>query len=170
MAAVTAAVAGVAVSAYSAKKASDNAKAQNKIAREGIEAADPYKQYRAGAAERLDKLMSDPSSIEDTATYKARMVAAERQMAAQGYSGSGNAILEAADAGGAAYQQEFANLSMLSGAGQAPGGGYAQAQQTMAEGNAQKLSAYAGVGNNLTNLISQFNKPATAAPVRPAGG
>lgn len=160
MAAVTAAVAGVAISAYSAKKASDNAKEQNKIAREGIEAADPYKQYRPEAAERLNALMNDPSSIEDTASYKARMSAAERLMAAQGYTGSGNAILEAADAGGAAYQQEFANLSMLSGAGQAPGGGYANASQAMAEGNAQKMSAYAGVANNVTNLISQFNKPA----------
>lgn len=160
MAAVTAAVAGVAISAYSAKKAGDNAKQQNKIAREGIDAADPYKAYRPEAAERLNALMNDPSAVEDTASYKARMSAAERQMAAQGYTGSGNAILEAANAGGAAYQQEFANLSVLSGAGQVPGGGYDSAQQTMAAGNAQKLSAYAGVGNNITNLISQFNKPA----------
>lgn len=166
MAAVTAAAIGTAGAVYSAKKSSDAQKAQNKMAKEGIEAADPFKQYRPKYAEQLDKLMSDPSSITSTPEYKARLEAAQRQLAAQGYTGSGNAIVEAANVGGQAYQQAFQNLSMLSGAGSAtPGAGYDSALAANSEGNAQKLSAYAGVANNLGNLAltagQRFNKTAT---------
>lgn len=85
---------------------------------------DPYAQYRPAAASKLNDLMNDPSSIQNLPEYKAQMQAAGRTMAAQGYTGSGNALVAAANAGGQAYQQAFNNLSMLAGAGQSPA--YAQ--------------------------------------------
>lgn len=169
MAAITSAIVGVAGSIYAAKQAKSQAKEQNTIAREGIEAADPYKAYRGDAAVKLNALMSDPSAIQDTAEYKSRIQAAQRQLAAQGYTGSGNALVEAAEAGGGAYQQAFSNLAMLSGANQQPGQGYANASQAMADGNSTKNSATAGIVNNLSNLIMTagggFNKAA-----KPGGG
>lgn len=165
MAAVTAAAIGAATAIYGAKQASKQAKDQKKLAQKSIDAADPFRQYRPKYAEQLDKLMSDPSSITSTPEYKARLDAAARQMAAQGYTGSGNAIIEAANAGGAAYQQAFQNLGQLAGAGVTPGGGYDQALASQSESNAQKLSAYAGVANNLGNLAltagQRFNQAAS---------
>jgi hypothetical protein len=160
MAVVTTAAIGAGTAIYSAKKSADAAKEQNKIAREGIAASDPLGAYRPKYAAELDKLMSDPSSIVDTPEYKARLEAAQRTMAAQGYLGSGNAIIEAANAGGAAFDQAFNRLNSL--AGGTPGAGYNTAVNAATEGNQQKLSAYAGVANNLTNLGStladRFNK------------
>lgn len=163
MAAITAAAVGVAGSIYASKKASKQAKEDRKLAREGIEAADPFREYRPEYAKKLDSLMSDPSSIQGTPEYKARLDAAARQLASQGYTGSGNAILEAANAGGQAYQQAFENLAMLSGANVAPGGGYGQALASSQANGEQKLSSIAGVTNNLGNLaleIGKFNKDA----------
>lgn len=171
MAAITTAAIGAGTAIYSAKKASSQAKKQNQIAQAGIDAADPYRQYRPEAAEQLSKLMKDPSSIMDTPEYKARQLAVQRQLASQGYTGSGNALIEAADAAGQSYQQAFSNLALLSGAGQAPGGGYDTAAQTAIEGGQQELSSFAGIANNLTNLGAtvgaRFNKAAspTIGPV-----
>lgn len=164
MAAITAAAIGVAGSIYATKKASDQAKEQAKLGEKAIAAADPYAQYRPEAAGQLNALMKDPSSITNTPEYKARLEAAARQLAAQGYTGSGNAILEAANAGGAAYQQAFDNLALLSGANVAPGGGYSTALSANQAANDNKLSSLSGVTNNLANLALTFNKPATPAP------
>lgn len=170
MGAVTAAVIGAGTAIYSAKKSSDQAKQQAKLGREAIDAADPFRQYRPQYAEKLNKLMEDPSSITSTPEYKARMQAVQRQLSAQGYTGSGNALVAAAEEAGNVYQQAFTNLSQLSGAGVAPGGGYDTAAQMTSEGNAQKLSAIAGVGNNLTNLAltignkGGFNQPSSGNP------
>lgn len=163
MAAITAAAVGAAGAIYASKKASKDAKENRELAREGIEASDPFREYRPEYAKRLDTLMSDPSAIEDTPEYKARLQAAARQLAAQGYTGSGNAILEAANAGGAAYQQAFQNLAMLSGAATQPGGGYGQALAANQAGSEQRLSSIAGVTNNLSNLALEmggFNRAA----------
>lgn len=172
MAAITAAAIGAGTAIYAAKQSSKQAKEQNKLAQKGIDAADPFREYRPKYAEQLDKLMSDPSSITKTPEYKARLDAAARQMAAQGYTGSGNAIIEAANAGGAAYQQAFQNLGQLSGAGVTPGGGFDSALASQSESNAQKLSAYAGVANNIGNLAltagQRFNR-AAAPTTAPAG-
>lgn len=166
MAVVTTAAIGAGTAIYTAKKSADAAKKQNQIAQQGIAAADPLGAYRPKYAEQLDKLMSDPSSIVDTPEYKARLEAAQRTMAAQGYLGSGNAIIEAANAGGAAYDQAVNRLTAL--AGGTPGAGYDTAVNAASQGEAQKLSAYAGVANNLTNLGStladRFNKGGTPAP------
>lgn len=152
MAAITAAALTTAATVYATKKAGDQAKEQAQLAREGIEAADPYKQYRGAAAEQLNALMKDPSKLADTAEYKARQLAAARQLASQGYTGSGNAIIEAANAGGESYQQAFNNLALLSGAGAAPGGGYGNALSAQQAANDNRLSGYAGIANNLGNL------------------
>lgn len=166
MAAITAAAIGTAGTIYASKKASSDAKKQAKMGQEAIAAADPFAQYRPGYAKQLDELMRDPSSIQNTPEYKARLEASSRQLAAQGYTGSGNAILEAANAGGAAFQQAFQNLSQLSGAGVTPGGGYGTALSANQAANDTAISGTAGVVNNLANLATQvgsrFNKPATA--------
>lgn len=83
-------------------------------------AYDPYAQYRPAAATKLNDLMNNPSSIQNLPEYQAQMQAASRTSAAQGYTGSGNALVAAANAGGQAYQQAFNNLAMLAGAGQSP--------------------------------------------------
>lgn len=166
MAAITSAAIGVAGSIYTQKKASKEAKKQQQLGQQAIDAADPFKEYRPEYAKRLDALMKDPSSIQNTPEYKSRIEAAQRQLAAQGYTGSGNAILEAANAGGAAFQQAFQNLSMLSGAGVTPGGGYQSALSANQAAADNKLSATAGTVNNLTNLATlagqRFNRPATS--------
>src|SRR5690606_33120613 len=82
---------------------------------------------------------------------------AERVMAAQGYTGSGNALAAAADAGGAAYQQEFDNLAMLSGVGQGQGArasAYGTGSAAVGNANDSYLSGIAGIGNNLANLAT----------------
>jgi hypothetical protein len=81
---------------------------------------DPYAPYRGAAAQQLNALMADPSKAQSLPNYQAMQQAAARTMAAQGYTGSGNALVAAASAGGQAYQQDFNNLAMLAGAGQSP--------------------------------------------------
>lgn len=153
---------GLATSLFGANQAKKQAKKQEKLAQEGIKAMDPYGPYRAAAAKRLEALMADPSSIKNTPSYAARLQAAERVMAAQGYTGSGNALVAAADAGMGAYQQEFSNLALLSGAGVQPGQGYGQALQSGQAGSDNILSGYVGVANNLTNLFSSLGNRSNA--------
>lgn len=172
MAAITAAAIGAGTAIYGSRQASRQARSQEQLAREGIEAADPYREFRGAAAERLNTLMADPSKITETGAYKARMQAVQRQLASQGYTGSGNALVEAAEAAGTVYQQEFENQGRLAGAFTTPGGGYDNAMSTMANSGAQNLSATGGVGNNLTNLAltvgTRFNSPARPnIPVQP---
>lgn len=170
MAAITTAAIAAGTAVYSASQASKQAKAQQKAANKAIDAADPYAPYRDDAAQRLNALMEDPSKITETATYKARQKAAERTMASQGYSGSGNAILAATDAAAASYQQEFSNLAALAGATdglQNATSAYSASTGATSNANDNQLSAWAGVGNNLVNLANNvFNKPVTPA----AGG
>jgi len=113
---------------------------------------DPYAPYRANAAQQLQHLMENPSDVESTPTYAAMLQAADRQAAAQGYEGSGNALVAAAQAGGQAYQQQFNNLAMLSGAMQSP----AQAAGLAAsQGNYQQQmnnNAWGGLGAQFGRL------------------
>lgn len=153
MAAITGAALGAATTLYATKKASDQAKDAKRQGQAAIEAADPYAPYRKDAAEKLNALMADPSSIKDTPEYKARQEAASRALAAQGYTGSGNAVLEAANQGGAAFQSAYDRLARLAGVDATPGGGYGTAMQNQQNADAQYLSGLAGVGNNLTNLV-----------------
>src|SRR5690606_21608400 len=99
----------------------------------------------------------DPSSIVDTAEYRARMQAASRAVAAQGYSGSGNALVAAAEAGASVYQQAFDNLARLSGAdvGVQSRAGVASASIGANQNSSDNyLSSIAGVGNNISNLAT----------------
>jgi hypothetical protein len=166
MAVVTAAAIGAATTVGSAYMANKQAKKQGKMAQESIAASDPFGKYRPEYAEKLNKLMEDPSSITDTPEYKARQTAAARQMSAQGYTGSGNAIIEAAEAGGASFKEAADRLGGLAGAGATPGAGYANAMESQQAGDAQKLSAYQGVASSLGNLASTWQaRPKAGAPM-----
>lgn len=173
MAAVTAAVVGAGTALYSANRAKSQQKDAQKFAREQMEQLDPFAEYRPEFAKQLSALSKDPSIIKDSASYKARLQAAERTIASQGYTGSGNALVAAAEAGAAAYQQEFDNLSMLSGATQGQGArasAYGTAAGAQSNANDNYLSSLAGVGNNLTNLASMFGNNSGSTATAPTGG
>lgn len=126
-------------------------------------AYDPYGQYRPAAAQQLNALMKDPSSAVNSGYGLAEQQAASRTMAAQGYTGSGNALVAAAQAGGNAYQQEFNNLSMLAGAGQSPASA-AQAQNQQANYNQQQNNQMWGqVGNLVGQGINAYNNSSSGS-------
>ena len=177
MAAITSAAIGAGTAIYSSRQASKQAKQASKDQAAAQEKADPYSQYRGDAAARLNALSTGKTNVTDLVSYKARSQAAERTMAAQGYTGSGNALLAAADAGGAAYQQEFDNLSNLAGVATGTSNAtsaYSAGQSAIANANDNKLSATAGVANNITNLattaLGKFNSGATVNKVAGTGG
>ena len=156
------AAAGLALSvgtAYMNKKQQDK---QMKMAQKGIEASDPFAKYRPEYGEKLQALMNDPSSIVDTPEYKARQQAAARAMSAQGYTGSGNAILEAAEAGGKSFQQAYENLSNLAGVGATPGAGYGNAISAQQNANASMNNSYADIASNLGQLAEGFGNRGSA--------
>lgn len=173
MAVITAAAIGVAGTIYAASQAKKQQNAAIKASEKAQAAADPYAQYRGGAAQQLNALQQDPSSITDMASYKARLQAAQRAAAANGFTGSGNALIMAADAGGEAYQQEFNNLAMLSGAAQGLGNAtsaYAAGNGARSAANDNYLSSISGTVNNATNLaqtIGNFNKPLSSVYATP---
>lgn len=159
MGAVTAAVIGAGTALYTSNRARSAQRDQQNFAREQMENLDPFAEYRPEYAERLRALTADPSSIKDTATYKARLMAAERTMASQGYTGSGNALVAAADAGASAYQQEFENLGMLSGAIQGQStraSAYGTAAGAMGNASDNYLSSLQGLGNSIVGIGGMF--------------
>lgn len=117
---------------------------------------DPYAPYRGDAAKKLNDLMADPSTLENLPEYKAQTQAAERTIASQGYTGSGNALVAAANAGGNAYQQAFNNLSMLAGAGQNPA--YAQGAANQQANYQQQASnqMWGQIGGIAGNVINKY--------------
>jgi len=156
---VAGAVIGLATSVYSASQAKKQQKKAQQFAEQQMEQMDPFGKYRDQYAQRLNAFMSDPSYLENTAAYKMRLQAANRSMAAQGYTGSGNGTMAAAEAASMAYQQEFDNLAMLSGAtnGQsARASAYGTAAGAMSQANDNYLGGLAGVANNLTNTATIF--------------
>ena len=177
MAAITAAVVGVAGSVYASNKAAKSQKQASKDAAAAAERADPYRAYRGDAATRLDALSKGPSSVVGSAVWKARQQAAERAIASQGYTGSGNAVVAAADAGASAYQQEFDNLARLAGADVGVGaaaGVSSTGLNTVQDSRNSSLSAIGGIANNVGNLAttigSRFNPGgASTSPVVRAG-
>ncbi len=120
-------------------------------------AYDPYASYRPAAAQQLNDLMKNPSSAVNSSYGQAEQLAAGRTMAAQGYTGSGNALIAAAQAGGNAYQQQFNNLAMLSGATQSP----AVAQSAMDSQNnfntQQNNQMWGQIGGLVGQGINAFN-------------
>ncbi|HEY9662416.1 MAG TPA: hypothetical protein V6C65_28505 [Allocoleopsis sp.] len=117
---------------------------------------DPYAPYRGAAATKLNALMADPNSITSLPEYQAQMQAASRAMAAQGYTGSGNALVAAANAGGQAYQQAFNNLAMLSGAGQSPAYGASAAEQGNLAGQQMQNQMWGQIGNAVGQGINAW--------------
>lgn len=120
-------------------------------------AYDPYAPYRGAAATKLNALMADPSTISTLPEYQADMQAAGRTMAAQGYTGSGNALVASANAGGQAYQQAFNNLSTLAGAGQSPAAAQSAANQQANYQQGQSNQMYGQLGNTAGQLINGYN-------------
>ena len=130
----------------------------NEALSQAAQKQDPYGPYREQAALKLNNLMDNPNSINDTAEYKARQTAASRTMASQGYTGSGNALAAAAEAGGNSYQQAFNNLAMLSGAGVAPGQGAVQAAMGQSQNNQNAMNTYGQLANGLVGAgIQGYN-------------
>ena len=120
-------------------------------------AYDPYAQYRPAAAQQLNALMKDPSSAVNSGYGLAEQQAASRTMAAQGYTGSGNALVAAAQAGGNAYQQQFNNLSMLSGAGQAPASAMQAANNQANIQQGQSNQMWGQIGGLVGQGINAYN-------------
>lgn len=117
---------------------------------------DPYAPYRGAAAQKLNALMANPSTLTSLPEYQAQMQAASRAMAAQGYTGSGNALVAAANAGGQAYQQAFNNLAMLSGAGQSPAYGASAAEQGNLAGQQMQNQMWGQIGNAVGQGINAW--------------
>lgn len=117
---------------------------------------DPYAPYRSNAAQQLNSLMSDPSQVTSTPEYAAMLTAAGRSAASQGYNGSGNAIVAAAQAGGQAYQQAFNNLAMLSGAEQNPAQASALAAQQGNWNQQNQQNMWGGLGGIFGRLAGNI--------------
>lgn len=124
-------------------------KSSNQQVQQAQERMDPYAAYRPQAALALNNLMMNPGTITDTPEYKARQQATARIMAAQGYTGSGNALVGAAEAGGQSYQQAFNNLAMLSGASGQPGAGSMQGAGITSANNQNALNSYGQIANGI---------------------
>lgn len=167
-----AAALGLAGSLFGASRARKEARRQQELQERAIAAADPYGPYRAAAAEKLNNLTFE--SVVNTPEYKARQTAAARLMAAQGYTGSGNAVVAAAEAGGASYQQAWENLARMAGVDAQPGGGYNLAASGA---NSQNyLNNMSGALNSLVystgNLLGAFGQSSnmTNTGQSPVGG
>ena len=120
-------------------------------------AYDPYAQYRPAAAQQLNALMKDPSSAVNSGYGLAEQQAASRTMASQGYTGSGNALVAAAQAGGNAYQQQFNNLAMLSGAGQSPASAMQASNQQANIQQGQTNQMWGQIGGLVGQGINAYN-------------
>lgn len=154
-----AAAIGLASSLFGASKAKKEAKRNREMQERQIEAADPYAPYRKAAAEKLNALSAE--TIQDTPEFKARLKGAERVMASQGYTGSGNALVAAAEAGASVYQQAFDNLARQAGVDAQPGGGYdAGATATNSQNYMNNLSGALNSAVYSIGKLPIFNKPA----------
>lgn len=151
------AIGGAAVTLVGSKLLSGGSGGHSSGASSATTAYDPYAPYRGQAAQQLQSLMSNPSSITQLPEYKAAMQAASRLMAAQGYTGSGNAAVAAAQAGGTAYQQAFNNLAMLSGANQNPAAGQAAANQQADYQQGQQNQMWGQIGSLVGHTINSYN-------------
>lgn len=115
---------------------------------------DPYSQYRPAAAQQLNALMQNPSSAVNSSYGQALQQGASRTMASQGYTGSGNALVASANAGGQAYQQQFNDLVTLSGAGQSPASAQSAANQQADFQQQQSNQMWGQIGNMVGNSMN----------------
>lgn len=128
-------------------------------------AYDPYSKYRPAAAAKLNDLMNNPSSIQNLPEYQAQLQAASRTSAAQGYTGSGNALVAAANAGGQAYQQAFNNLAMLAGAGQSPALAQNAANQQSNYQQQASNQMWGQIGSLVGQGINSFNNSSSGSNI-----
>lgn len=130
--------------------------------------------FEAGLAStegRLSSLLSDPSSIQQTAAYKFRLgqgeEALQRQMAAKGMLGSGNRLMELTkygqDMASQEYENQAARLQNILGT---YAGGWNQAQGTNVQEALGRFGTetqgYTARGNTLANLLSTATQGYTA--------
>lgn len=141
-------------------ESSQNASSAQNAANQAAANADPYGPYRAQAAQQLNAFENNPNSfqaVENSPVGQAYQQAAGRTMAAQGYTGSGNALVASANAGGQAYQQQFNNLATLAGANYNPAGA-AQIQANNASNayneNNNTMANLGGLANSLTSAYN----------------
>jgi len=108
---------------------------------QAMQTTDAMDPYRAGYAAQLQALMSNPDSIKDSPGYKAGLTALQRSMAAQGFTGSGNAQVKIADYGSSFFDREVARLQSLASGGGQNAGTALQAQLQAAQLQGQGLAS-----------------------------
>lgn len=97
---------------------------------------------------QLDSLMADPSSLERTPGYTAGLQALERRLAAQGFTGSGNAKASLLKYGGDAYNQQVDQLRRMAE--------FEESGQLASSSNeAQLISQFANGRGQAANLRGQ---------------
>jgi len=109
--------------------------------------ADPMGPYRAGYAQQLQQLQANPGDVSKIPGYQAGLTAVQRTLAAQGLTGSGNAMASLQQYGGNFYNQELARLAGL--AGGTPGAG----AQTQLAGQATALKTTTSAVGDLSKLF-----------------
>lgn len=130
--------------------------------------ADPYNKYRGQAADQLNTLVNDPSSVTSTPGYQfglnQALDAGNRSSAAQGQGNSGNNIVGQADIGERyatnAYNTEFSQLSSLAL------GNPSDASKDYLVGNALNTSdTSSGIGS----IASFFSSPSGQSLIKSLG-
>lgn len=127
---------------------------------------DPYGPYRTQAAQQLNSLMNNPSSVMGLPGYQQQLQqgiqTTNRGMAASGQLQSGQEQAALMNLGqntfGSYYNAQLANLMQLSGASQSPAAaGQAQTQANLARSNiqTQNLQNMAGGAGALVGGINQ---------------
>lgn len=130
--------------AYNSYQQSQQAKQMAQIAQQ----SNAFGPYRAQYAAQLNQLMQNPSQIQNTPGYQAAIQAVERQMGAGGQLGGGMEAAALGQIGGQLFQQQFNNLSSLSGANINPAvasNALLQAQQMGSQATGQMGSALASL-------------------------
>jgi hypothetical protein len=130
--------------AYNSVQQEQQAKQMAQIAQQ----ANAFGPYRAQYADQLNALMQNPSQIQNTPGYQAALQAVERQMGAGGQLGGGMEAAALGQIGGQLFQQQFNNLSSLSGANINPAvvsNALLQAQQMGSQATGQMGSALASL-------------------------
>ena len=123
---------------------------QRKLAKLAAMRADPWGTSggRDLAASQLQGVLSGGSdAYMNTPAYRARMQAVQRSMAANGYLGSGNMAVAAANAGTAGYNEYLQQMSGLAGANQNP-----------AASGTMELTGTSGANNLAMNSLGLIGK------------
>lgn len=105
------------------------ARRMQQLARMRAQQMDPFGSQRGQYAQQLQSLMSNPSNIEKLPGWQAGNLAVQRALAAQGYTGSGNAMSALQKFGGDFYNQQVQQLAGLAGANINPAAGADMAMQ-----------------------------------------